>query len=123
MKRLQTVLLTKTNTISSSINIVLTVLCLKYATHRAKHGCVLCVGKMLANPWPQSYSVMCVIRDTNGSGSEEVWASNRGKHSNQCLGRPSDVQWMEACNYLNTQLTATSSGVSHIYKNISVLVK
>lgn len=55
--------------------------------------------QVLANPVPQGYSGMCVIRDTNGSGSEEVWPYHRGKHSNQCLERPSDVQWMEACNY------------------------
>lgn len=55
--------------------------------------------QVLANPVPQSYCGMCVIRDTNGSGSEEVWPSNRGKHSNQCLERPCDVQCMEACNY------------------------
>lgn len=54
---------------------------------------------VLVNPLPRSYSGMCVIRDTNGSGSEEVWPSNRGKHSNQCLERPSDIQWKEACDY------------------------
>lgn len=55
--------------------------------------------RSFVNPLPRSYSGMSVIWDTNRSGSEEVWPSNRGKHSNQCLERPSGVQWMGACNY------------------------
>ncbi len=47
--------------------------------------------RALANAVAQRYSGMCEIRDTNGSGSEEVWACSRGKHSNQCLERPSDA--------------------------------
>lgn len=54
--------------------------------------------QVLANPVPQLLWHVW-IRDTNGSGSEELWPSNRGKHSNQCLERPSDVQCVEACNY------------------------
>lgn len=41
--------------------------------------------KVLENPPSLKETLWYVIRDTDGAGSGDTGAANRGKHNNQCL--------------------------------------